>query len=471
MDYDDEEDQAGFDDIDDIDDEPVGNAHGAGHAADGHGFGGIFNPFNAYGNNNHFGIHEDMFGGDGMGYGGHPSIRPPARAFSKGYRAYSTAILEIKQGRGERTGGRSNVMHGGKIIMPQDALVQLTQMDMESPFMFEIRNSSPNKTNLFTHCGVLEFIADPGTVHLPQWMMKRLDLNEGDPIKLTGTRLPKGKFAKVQAQSTLFLELGDHKAVLETALRNFSCLTKGDIIEIYHNMMTFEILIMDLKPDDVPGVSIFETDLEVDFAAPLGYIEPTPVPRAPPPTLASKLNIDASGTQSVNARGSGTNTPAGSIVGGQTAWEAFTGGGHTMGGKSVKGKGISKKKIEEVDANSKIFRTGIQKIITADTQIGDRQVPARLELPFGTLFFGYNIQPLRPANADGVEPAQPVPFASLNNTGNTLSGRTRTVSDEVETAPNPETANVPSTTVFSGQGHSLIKPTVKAVDKNVIVID
>jgi ubiquitin fusion degradation protein 1 len=50
---------------------------------------------------------------------------------------------------------------------------------------------------------------------------------------------------------------------LETALRNFSCLTKGDIIEIYHNMMTFEILIMELKPDDAPGVSIFETDLEV----------------------------------------------------------------------------------------------------------------------------------------------------------------------------------------------------------------
>lgn len=47
-------------------------------------------------------------------------------------------------------------------------------------------------------------------------MMKRLDLNEGDPIKLTGTRLPKGKFAKVQAQSTMFLQLSDHKAVLVT---------------------------------------------------------------------------------------------------------------------------------------------------------------------------------------------------------------------------------------------------------------
>lgn len=44
-------------------------------------------------------------------------------------------------------------------------------------------------------------------------MMKQLQLNEGDPIRLTGARLPKGKFAKVQAQSSLFLELGDHKSV------------------------------------------------------------------------------------------------------------------------------------------------------------------------------------------------------------------------------------------------------------------
>lgn len=44
-------------------------------------------------------------------------------------------------------------------------------------------------------------------------MMKQLELNEGDPIRLTGARLPKGKFAKVQAQSSLFLELGDHKSV------------------------------------------------------------------------------------------------------------------------------------------------------------------------------------------------------------------------------------------------------------------
>ncbi|PLW37812.1 hypothetical protein PCASD_11313 [Puccinia coronata f. sp. avenae] len=438
----------------------------------GDGFGGMLNSFNRNVERGFGGMHNDWphLGNHMMGFGGHPTMRPPARAFSKTYKAYSTAILEIKQGRGERTGGRSNVMHGGKIIMPQDALVQLTEMDMESPFMFEIRNSSPSKRDLFTHCGVLEFIADPGTVHLPQWMMTRLELNEGDPIKLTGARLPKGKFAKVQAQSTLFLELGDHKAVLETALRNFSCLTKGDIIEIYHNMMTFEILIMELKPDDAPGVSIFETDLEVDFAPPLGYVEPTPVPRAPPPTMASKLNIDTSGTQSVDARGSAAKAPgAPHAPGGTAGWEAFRGGGRTMGGKIVKGKGVQKKKIEQVDSSSKIFRTDVQRIVTADTQIGDRQVPAKLELPFGTLFFGFNVKPYEPAKADGESSAVPVaPFANVSSSGNTLSGRSRLIADAEAQAQGSSSSSQAGQPAFSGQGHSLSRP---KSPNEVIVID
>lgn len=58
-----------------------------------------------------------------------------------------------------------------------------------------------------------------------------------------------------------------------------------------------------------------------------------------------------------------------------------------MGGKVVKGKGTTKKKIEEVDADSKIIRTDKQRIVTADTQLEDRKVPAKLDLPYGTVSF------------------------------------------------------------------------------------
>ncbi|KAI5390457.1 hypothetical protein KIW84_075679 [Lathyrus oleraceus] len=40
-------------------------------------------------------------------------------------------------------------------------------MNIEYPMLFELRNPSADKT---THCGVLEFTADEGTVSLPNWI-------------------------------------------------------------------------------------------------------------------------------------------------------------------------------------------------------------------------------------------------------------------------------------------------------------
>ena len=114
--------------------------------------------------------------------------------------------------------------------------------------------------------------------------MRTLDLENGDPIHIQGARLPKGKFVKLQPQTVDFLEISDPKAVLEQALRNYPTLTPGNIIEISYNCLTFEILIMEVQPD-AEGISIFETDLEVDFAPPKGYVEPTP------PTRLSLIHI------------------------------------------------------------------------------------------------------------------------------------------------------------------------------------
>jgi ubiquitin fusion degradation protein 1 len=44
-------------------------------------------------------------------------------------------------------------------------------------------------------------------------MMKTLQLQEGDPIRVTGAILPKGKMVKIQAQNLDFLEVSDPKAV------------------------------------------------------------------------------------------------------------------------------------------------------------------------------------------------------------------------------------------------------------------
>ena len=95
--------------------------------------------------------------------------------------------------------------------MPPSALAQLTSLDLQSPWKFKLSN--PANSAAYTHAGVLEFIAQEGVVHLPYWMMKTLRLNEGDPIRITGADLPKGKMVKLQAQSVHFLEVSDPKAV------------------------------------------------------------------------------------------------------------------------------------------------------------------------------------------------------------------------------------------------------------------
>ncbi|KAK6908620.1 hypothetical protein I203_102623 [Kwoniella mangroviensis CBS 8507] len=334
------------------------------------------------------------------GIGRYTYRAPPPSAFDEYYKAYSVAVMGGRE--------RPELMYGGKIIMPPSALAKLSALDIPSPWTFQIRNPR-NPTVHQTHAGVLEFIAEEGIVHLPAWMMKTLDLTEGDPIRLTGAKLPKGKMVKIQAQSTDFLQVSDAKAVLESALRFYSVLTKGDIIEITYNSLTFEFLIMETYPENAPGISVIDTDLEVDFATPVGYVEPPRPAPAPIPTMADKLKIDLSETHSVSAGSSRPGTslsnrgaPGGAGGGGSgdaTPIESFTGVGQSLNGKKVKGKGLAKK-IEQVDQSSKINRNDGPRIITPESLADDgRKIPAALVLPEGKFFFGFKYIPFDPSKA------------------------------------------------------------------------
>ena len=154
--------------------------------------------------------------------------------------------------------------------MPPSALAKLSTLNISYPMLFHLTNNRENKS---TNCGVLEFIAEEGRCYIPKWMMSTLQLEEGGVLNIKSCNLELGKFVKIQPQSTNFLEITDPKAVLENTFRNFSCLTVGDIISIEYNDTCYDILVLETQPSD-KGISIIETDLEVDFAAPKGYIEP-----------------------------------------------------------------------------------------------------------------------------------------------------------------------------------------------------
>nr|GAT53259.1 predicted protein [Mycena chlorophos] len=310
--------------------------------------------------------------------------------------------------------------------MPPSSLANLTRLDLPNPWTFKLRN--PANSAASTYAGVLEFIAEEGSVHLPHWMMRSLRLSEGDPIRInTVTDLPKGQFVKFQAQEKHFIDLSDPKAVLEQALRNFQTLTQGDIIEINYNSMTFGLLVMETKPGG-EGVMVMNTDLEVDFATPVGYVEPERPKAAPVPTMASKLKID------LNSSSPGSSRPGSSLGGGFAGtagaavskdgdhWESFKGKGETLSGRKTKGKGISVRQAEAVAESSKIFRTDQQRIVNNETFERDVKVPAALNIPFGQLFFGFNVVPYVPPAAPA--PSSPTPEnAPFGGGGNTLNGR------------------------------------------------
>lgn len=88
-------------------------------------------------------------------------IPNPQSAFDDYFKAFSVAVMPGNE--------RPTLSYGGKIILPPSALVSLTQLDLESPWTFQLRNPK-NPSLLKTHAGVLEFIADEGCCYLPYWV-------------------------------------------------------------------------------------------------------------------------------------------------------------------------------------------------------------------------------------------------------------------------------------------------------------
>lgn len=169
---------------------------------------------------------------------------------------------------------REDVEKGGKIILPPSALDLLTRLNIVYPMLFKLFNV---KQGRHTHCGVLEFVADEGKCYLPHWMMQNLILDEGDLLSVESASLPVATFARFQPQSVDFLDISNPKAVLENVLRTFACLTTGDVLAIKYNDKVYELLVLEAKPQN--AVSIIECDMQVDFAPPIGYVEPSVAPK------------------------------------------------------------------------------------------------------------------------------------------------------------------------------------------------
>lgn len=212
------------------------------------------------------------------------------RRFEEQYHCYSVAYAD-----------KAHLEGGDKILLPPSAFDTLARLQVDYPMLFRLQSS---EKGTMTHSGVLEFTAEEGSCYIPFWMMQNLLIEEGSVISVTNISLPKATFVKLQPQHVDFLEITNPRAVLEHALRNFSCVTKGDVICIPYNSKNFHFELKEVKPED--AACIIETDCNVDFDAPVGYKEPAK-DYGNGKTTASAAN--ANGTNSTNGG------PFGSVAG------------------------------------------------------------------------------------------------------------------------------------------------------------
>ena len=190
-----------------------------------------------------------------------------------------------------------NIKHGGKIILCQTLLKFYTSTTVKYPMMFEIM-----KNDHKVHCGMIEFTAAKGEMYLPQWMMTQLNISNGEKAFIKYFELPHGKSIEFQPHKSEFLNIDNHKSVLEKNLVNFACLSKGDTIPIYHDGNVFYGDIVDCKPSD--SISIIDCDLEVDFKAPKDYKESLNTSQHQPVENVHQTNnsINLNGNQEITQR-------------------------------------------------------------------------------------------------------------------------------------------------------------------------
>ncbi|KAI0124983.1 ubiquitin fusion degradation protein UFD1-domain-containing protein [Xylariales sp. AK1849] len=312
---------------------------------------------------------------------------------------------------------RPELNYGSKILLPVSSLDKISKLHVQWPLTMELVNGEKER---HTHAGVLEFVAEEGRAYLPQWMMQSLLLDVGDMIQIKSTSLSPAKLVKLQPQSVNFLEISDPKAVLEKAFRNFATLTKGDVFNFEYNDEVYDIAVLEVKPEtDKMGVSMIETDVSVDFAPPIGYVEPerrtgsgTSTPRSTRGGLPAGGLLHNQGTmaQDINYDAIAPNSTA-AAAGARAVSSHFLSGGQKLNAKKG-AKGPSPKPSTPVaGASSNIVPQPIRRT----------NGPMPLRLPPNKLFFGYEIKPVK-TDADKKAELENTNKPHFTGLGQTLRG-------------------------------------------------
>ncbi|KAI9656157.1 MAG: ubiquitin fusion degradation protein [Trizodia sp. TS-e1964] len=360
------------------------------------------------------------------------------RRFDEFYRCYPVAMLPGPD--------RENLNYGGKVVMPPSALDRLTRLHITYPMMFELINKSKEVT---THAGVLEFIAEEGKIYLPYWMMQTLLLESGDLLHILSTDLPNGSSIKLQPQSVSFLEISDPRAVLENVLRNFSAMTKGDIFSFGYNEQIYDVAVLETKPENkTNAISVVETDLIVDFAPPIGYVEPTRSAAGdksqgkenPGVPSGGVLHSQGGMAQAINYSSIAPSSQA-AAAGAKAVSSNFL-----LGGQKLSSKKGSKAPTPK--PSTPVAGTSTNPIPARPLRVTNGPQPLRLAP--GKLFFGYEVKELKKKDASG-SAAEQEGKQTFKGLGQSLRGGIKRKNDVPENKSNENVNNKKDTNAGGGR--------------------
>ena len=158
---------------------------------------------------------------------------------------------------------------GGKVVLSERILSSVTGFfKIPFPLIFKL---SCNDNDIF--CGVSSFEGETGKVYLPKWMTERLTVPVGHEVKLyvVSQEIPPGSAILLQPMTSDFLDVLHPKAVLETGLQSFTCITDGDAFPIHFNGRVFNMRVTETRPSRT--ILLTDCDLTVEFMPPADHFQ------------------------------------------------------------------------------------------------------------------------------------------------------------------------------------------------------
>jgi hypothetical protein len=155
-----------------------------------------------------------------------------------------------------------SLAYSGHVFLPTQLLVRYEKKDLEIMY-FKLESTFDKQVIV----GVKEFMEETDIISAPEWVLKHLQLESGDQVKVTlyEKKMNKINFALLSSlDSEIFDDVDDIKQELCSYLKNFQCIH----LKVSYPFKNFTFSFSLLKDEfdcEIELGSCLDTDISIDF--------------------------------------------------------------------------------------------------------------------------------------------------------------------------------------------------------------